>query len=60
MIIRDAGPYYCIYGSDDEETVAILEENLDSGLVFKGETLEELAKSAASIPKPCDHHRALL
>lgn len=44
MIIRDAGPYYCIYGSDDEETVTILEENLDSGLVFKGETLEELAK----------------
>ena len=46
MILRDAAPYYCIYGTDDADKAAILAANEDSKYLIKGETLEELAENA--------------
>ena len=46
MVMRDAAPYYCIYGTDDADKAAILAANEDSKYLIKGETLEELAANA--------------
>ena len=46
MITHDAGPYWSILDSTNPDDVTILEENVGSEYLVKGETVEELAQNA--------------
>lgn len=48
MTDNAAGPYYVLFDSSNADVVALIEKGLDTGDVFKAESLEELATAAGT------------
>lgn len=46
MTDRNAAPYYVLFDSSDDQVTSLLEKGLDTGDIFKAETIAELAQSA--------------
>jgi len=50
MVDHNKGPYYAMYEGMAPEIIEILDTGIETGLVFKGETIAELAQNAGMDP----------
>lgn len=48
MTDNAAGPYFVLFDSSNADVVALIEKGLDTGDVFKAESIEELAEAAGT------------